>query len=63
MTVSPQNGGCWYCFTDQPRNGEAIAFVIEFDTYVHPACAKARLALDSGDSEARLMVEELEARP
>ena len=30
----PQDGGCWYCHTDDPP----LTFCFEFDTYIHTQC-------------------------
>lgn len=32
----PQDGGCWYCHTDDPP----LNFSFEFDTWIHIKCIK-----------------------
>ena len=50
--VAPQDGGCWFCFSDDTEK-EGLFFDWEFDTYVHLGCIKK--ALEKGCEEARIM--------
>lgn len=53
---APQDGGCWYCHTD---DGDML-FSTEFDTYVHMKCLEATVAEnDPNDREAAIMAAEL----
>lgn len=53
--VPPSQGGCWYCYTE----GEDLAFSCEFDTYVHAACVRARMANYWMDRELRFIADEV----
>jgi len=41
MKCSPQDGGCWYCHTDN----QPLAFCCEFDTFIHIDCIKKEIKL------------------
>ena len=49
MFKTPQEGGCWFCNTDDGK----LLFDTEFDTYVHAECI--RKALKENDPEAKIM--------
>lgn len=49
MSVSPSDGGCWFCRQDDGP----MVFDVEFDTYVHKACIEK--ALSEGSEEASIM--------
>ena len=36
MRKTPNEGGCWFCYDDEPP----LSFECEFDTFVHIACVK-----------------------
>lgn len=55
-TVSPSDGGCWYC---NQASGDDLRFSSEFDTNVHLECIQNVLEGDPGDPEARIMSVEL----
>ena len=45
--VSPQDGGCWYCKTDDPP----LTFCFEFDTFIHIDCIKEKIKERTADHE------------
>lgn len=49
--VSPQMGGCWFCFTIEAP----LIFDFEFDTNLHLECLKKHLEKYPNDPEASLM--------
>ena len=51
--MSPQDGGCWFCYQDEEKEG--LAFDTEFDTYVHLSCLKDTLRRKPNHPEARCM--------
>lgn len=52
---TPQEGGCWYCCSDEPP----LLFSCEFDTNVHEVCLRAAIEKDNSDREAAIMGREL----
>lgn len=54
MNKSPQEGGCWYCHTED----ENLVFSLEFDTFVHVKCIQAAIEADPTDREARFFKKE-----
>lgn len=52
MIVSPVDGGCWFCYTED--EGEWL-FDREFDTYVHKACLVQALKEEPDNPEANFM--------
>lgn len=51
--VSPNKGGCWYCWIADNK----LVFCNEFDTYIHIDCIKAQLAaLPPGTEDPELAV-------
>ena len=38
MHCTPNNGGCWYCHTDDGL----LTFCSEFDTFLHTECIEKR---------------------
>lgn len=52
--VSPNNGGCWYCYNVD----DSLSFSCEFDTFVHIECLK-EMAKNPEDREAQIMAAEL----
>lgn len=50
----PSNGGCWYCHQED----DDLVFCCEFDTWVHPECAK-EAAKDPDDREAAIIYREV----
>lgn len=57
MKKTPQMGGCWFCFDDEP-NG--LVMDREFDTMVHLSCINKVLKEDPEHPEAQLMAYLLE---
>jgi hypothetical protein len=52
MRKSPNEGGCWFCWDDDPVN---MAFDTEFDTNVHITCLKHALNINPDHPEAKFM--------
>ena len=48
----PQDGGCWYCHTDDPP----LSFCSEFDTYIHIKCIEDELAKPSSQYDPELEI-------
>ena len=40
--LSPVDGGCWYCHTDDASESKPLTFCWEFDTFIHVDCIKQR---------------------
>lgn len=58
-SLSPNDGGCWFCHKEiQPE--EECAFSVEFDTNLHEDCLKEALEKDPSHPEARTMASEFE---
>jgi hypothetical protein len=51
---SPNDGGCWFCSTDDNE----MYFSTEFDTYFHMNCLKQQLKKDKDDIEAHVIARE-----
>jgi len=47
--VSPQDGGCWYCETED----DDLVYDCEFDTMVHIKCIEEALQRNPNDAEAK----------
>lgn len=60
MQESPNDGGCWFCETDDNKGG--WAFSSEFDAYVHVQCLRTA-ARCPDDPEAAIMAKELGIEP
>lgn len=54
MILSPNDGGCWFCYTDQ---GEMV-FSTEFDCYLHLSCLQKEMTADPTNREAKIMARE-----
>lgn len=50
---APSAGGCWFCKTDDEKNGWAFSW--EWDAFFHPKCLKK--AWLKGNDEAKIIVE------
>ncbi|MFC8958277.1 hypothetical protein ACFTXL_01140 [Bacillus subtilis] len=48
--------GCWYC---GGKEGDDLAFSIEFDTPVHLSCLHGAVERNKHDEEAQIMAGEL----
>lgn len=59
VTASPHDGGCWYC----RRVDEGLVFCCEFDTYVHPHCARLARDENPDDREAAIIAAEVLPKP
>lgn len=53
MLVSENEGGCWFCSTDQ---GDDWLFSFEFGTFLHEKCLIEEIEL--GNEEALIMMDE-----
>ena len=51
MECSPQNGGCWYCSTDDPP----LTFCFEFDTFIHIDCINVQIEKGQYDPELEII--------
>ena len=49
--VSPQDGGCWYCETED----DDLVYDCEFDTMVHTKCIEEALQRNPDDAEAKFL--------
>ena len=54
MNKSPNEGGCWFCHTD---DGE-MHFSTEFDTYFHMDCLEKELTKRPHNPEAEIIADE-----
>lgn len=52
--VSPCDGGCWFCYTDEGQ----MAFSTEFDTWLHLECLNEALEDDPKHPEALIIKRE-----
>ena len=49
--ISPNNGGCWFCYTKTDN----MIFDTEFDTYLHENCLRSELEDNPDNPEAQIM--------
>ena len=52
----PQDGGCWFCSTDDDISGWYLS--LEFDSYVHKICLLEALK-NEDNLEAKIIAREL----
>ena len=55
---SPQEGGCWICWTKEDDENNPLMFSSEFDCYIHKECLEQELREDTYDEAIKIMARE-----